>query len=151
MNWRELLGFKKWVKPQERYEDDVLGPLVWSADEESWAGEIHGIKFYIAYEYEATPPSDLLVYARKTLTDPGKFIDALERAKSKEKSRYPSYARDIDKLRYEEATFSRNKAHRSLEVYLGEDEHCRHWFAYFEDNDFADFQDHECRGLRFDT
>jgi hypothetical protein len=92
MRWLDDFKAQKGDDPQDRYEDEVLGLISWSADDEAWAGEHCGRRFLIAFERQPTPTKELLVYAREMLADPAQFIGAFDRAKSTAIAENPRFA-----------------------------------------------------------
>ena len=143
MGWLDFLLKPKGEDPQERYEDEVLGAMSWSEDDEAWAGEYKGFRFLIRYEGQSTPTDDLLAYARETLGDPGSFLEAIDREKRTMIARYPRLADEIAGLRVEDAYFSRNKAGRYLFTGLAGGQRDRSWRV--------EFTEKHCEGIGFDT
>ena len=135
--------FKKWPDPQKQYDHEILGPMTWSADDESWEGEYGGVKFHIAYDCEATPTAESLAYAREMLADPGVFDRSLEGARPAAIIESPELTDEIGGLRVALIRFCvRNKKKfRLIMVDLsgGRDE--RSWFM--------EFKDKECAGISF--
>jgi hypothetical protein len=131
VGWLDFLLKPKGEDPRERYEDEVLGPMSWSEDDESWAGERNGIRFLIRYEGRSTPTDDLLAYARETLGDPRPFLDAIDQAKRTEISRNPRLADEIAGLQVEDGYFARTKAGRYFFATLAGGHRDRSWRVEF--------------------
>jgi hypothetical protein len=135
--------FKKWPDPQPQYDDEILGPMTWSDDDESWMGESRGVKYQIAYDCEATPTSESLAYAREMLADLGVFDRSLEQARAAAALESPDMADEIAGLRIDVVRFCvRNrKRFRMITVDLAGGRQERSWFM--------EFKDKECAGISF--
>ncbi len=129
--------------PVPRYEDVVLGSMVWSDDDEAWAGELSGVKYLIAYDRQAKPTNELLGYARKVLADPGAFHSAVERAKRSATAENPRLADEIAGLQVEAIHFYMHKGVRRILADLEGGEGDRSWRVEFKEMD--------CEGIGFDT
>jgi hypothetical protein len=143
VGWLDFLLKPKGEDPRERFEDEVLGPMSWSEDDESWAGEHNGIRFLIRYEGRSTPTDDLLAYGRETLGDLGSFLGAIDRARRTMIAEYPRLADEIAGLRVEDVYFSRNKAGRYIFATLAGGQRDRSWRV--------EFTEKHCEGIGFDT
>jgi hypothetical protein len=130
-------------EPQEQYVDPVLGGLVWSQDDEAWAGERDGLKFFIAYGGQATPEKELLQYARDVLENPSAFTDTVERAKPDAIAAHPKLADEIAGLRVEAVRFYAFKNTRRILADLAGGQRDRSWRVEFSERD--------CDGIGFDT
>lgn len=128
--------------PRKRYEDAVLGPMVWSEDDEAWAGEHGGLKYLLAYEGRATPGDELLGYARMVLADPQAFVRAVERAKADAAAENPWLADEIAELRVGVLYFSHQGTPGILAGLEGGKEG-RSWRV--------EFGEEGCAGIGFDT
>ncbi len=135
--------FKKGEDPLPRYEDDFLGPMSWSEDDEAWAGEYGGIRYLIAYERGATPTSEALAHARMVLADPGVFLAAIERAKGTEAVERPWFSEEIAGLRIGEVYFYCSRSKRSILIDLPGGKEDRSWRV--------EFGEEGCEGIGFDT
>ena len=135
--------FKKWPEPLQRYEDEVLGPMAWSADDEAWEGEYGGIKYTIQYGREAAPTSELLAYARAVLTAPDRLNGSFQDARAAALAEYPAYADEIAALRIDAMRFYVHKTTRRILADLAGGKSDRSWRMEFLDND--------CEGIGFDT
>lgn len=133
---------KNYEDPLERYADQILGSMVWSADAEAWAGEYHGIRFLISYDCRATPTIDLVAYARKVLADPGAFLGTVERAKPAAIGENPALADEIAGLRVEAVHFYSYKTVRRIIADLAGGKRGRSWRV--------EFREEECEGIGFD-
>ncbi len=135
---------RKGEDPVERYEDDVLGPMVWSEDDEAWTGEYGGVKYLIAYGQQARPTDELLEYAREVLSDLSTFLGSVQLAKQSAAAKSPWLAGEIAGLQVEILYFYTHKgAKRILADLAGGDERYRSWRAEFKGTD--------CEGIGFDT
>jgi hypothetical protein len=130
-------------KPQEQYVDPILGALAWSEDDEAWAGERDGLKFFIAYGGQATPENELLQYARDVLTNPSAFQDTVERAKPDAMAKHPKLADEIAGLSVEAIHFYEFKNTRRILADLAGGQGDRSWRIEFRERD--------CDGIGFDT
>jgi hypothetical protein len=135
--------FKRGEEPRPQYEDEVLGPMVWSEEEEAWAGEHGGFRYLVAYDRRATPASNLLAYARNVLADPAAFAAAVERAKRDAAAEYPRLAEEIAGLRVETVSFFARQGARGIFVTLAGGKEDRCWRVEFGENG--------CEGIGFDT
>jgi hypothetical protein len=143
VGWLDFLLKPKGEDPRERYADEVLGPMSWSEDDESWAGEHNGIRFLIRYEGRPTPTDDLMAYARETLVDPSSFLGAIDRARGTMIARYPRLADEIAGLQVEDVYFSRIKAGRYIFATMAGGQRDRFWRV--------EFTEKRCEGIGFDT
>ncbi len=135
--------FKKWPEPLEEYNDEILGRMTWSQDDESWEGKCGRIRDLIAYDREATPTAESLAYAREMLAGQGVFDRALERAKGPAISESTALAAEIAGWKIERVFFSvqKRKNARLLMVDLAAGRQERDWFMEFKDS--------ECVGIAY--
>ncbi len=143
MGWLDRFRKQKGSEPQRRYEDELLGTMFWSEDEEAWAGESEGIMFLVAYDLQSTPTEDLLVYARQMLADPAQFREIVERAKPAAIAVNPRLANEVEGLRVVAVLFYRYKTVRRIFAGLEGGKRDRSWRV--------EFSEEHCEGIGFDT
>jgi hypothetical protein len=132
----QLNLLKKREDPLERYNDDGLGLMVWSEDDEAWGGEYGGIKYLIGYDSQATPRSDLLAYARSILDDVPQLKNKIEQAKEIAIAENAGLAKEITLLRIESVFFYHHKERRRILASLAGGLKNRLWRVEFEEDKF---------------
>jgi hypothetical protein len=135
--------FKKREAPLQTHEDETLGAMVWSEEDEGWKGECDAIAYIVAYEGLQTPPHDLVLYARETLANRGEFRAAVESAKKIAVSQHPKLAEQITALKIGTACFYRYKNVRRILADLNGGQGDRSWRVEFTED--------QCEGIGFDT
>jgi len=125
-------------------DDPVLGPLVWSEDDESWVGEYGGYRIAIGHSGIAVPEPELLVYARKFLGPSGaKFTRNLSEARAARAHEFGRWASDYAVLRVGTLRFGMSKRGKGCFVDLIGGEPDRWWRVEFDEM--------RCLGFGFDT
>jgi hypothetical protein len=125
-------------------DDPTFGPLVWSADDESWVGEYGGYRIAVGYSRSATPAPELLAYAREFLGENGAaFARGLAAARAAHAAAFRRWAEEFAGLRV--GTLGFRMSERGLGCFVGliGGEPERSWRVEFNGLD--------CPGFGFDT
>jgi hypothetical protein len=144
MGWCTWLFGLHGPEPVSRVNDPVFGPLVWSEDDEVWAGEYGGYRVAIGYYMSAQPPQELLVYAHEFLGPDGKtFTRNLAEARAAHAQEFQRWASEFALLRVEMLGFGMSKDGMGCFVDLIGGERDRSWRVEFDGM--------KCLGFGFDT
>lgn len=130
--------------PEQSWTDEILGPTVWSEDDEEWHGSYRGFDFALGYERKRVPSPQVVDHARESLNDTGWILEAFEREKERAVGRYGrDFEEEIGKLRIGRMVFGLQKEERVLVIgLLGDDDEVRAWWMAFFGR--------ECSGIGFD-
>ena len=134
---------RKCPVPLQRYEDEVLGSMIWSQVDEAWSGECNGIRYLISYNHQAVPDPKLLAYARDVLANRDIFNRAIERAKASALAANPRFAEEIAELRVDAIYFYSSRTTLGIMVDLAGGREGRSWRVEFGEDG--------CEGIGFDT
>lgn len=136
--------FKRGEDPEQSWTDEILGPTVWSEDDEEWHGSYQGYDFALCYEQKRQPSPEVVEYARESLNDTGWIIEAFEREKERAVGRYGrDFEEEIGRLRIGRMVFGLQKGELVVVVgLLGDDDEVRAWWMAFFGR--------ECSGIGFD-
>jgi hypothetical protein len=131
-------------EPLALFNDPVLGPLLWSEDDESWVGEHGGYRIAIGYSGLAVPDPELLAYARDCLGPEGAtFTRNLAEAREARANEFAPWAAEFTRLRVEVLRFWLSDRGMGCFVDLVGGEPERSWRVEFEGL--------KCLGFGFDT
>jgi hypothetical protein len=125
-------------------DDAVLGPLVWSDDDESWVGEYGGYRIAVGYSGSAVPAPELLAYAREFLGPGGAtFTRMLAEARAARAHEFRRWASEFAGLGVGTLAFGMSDRGMGCLVDLPGGEPDRSWRVEFDGT--------RCEGFGFDT
>lgn len=115
------------------WTDEILGPTMWSEDDEEWHGNYRGHDFALSYDWKREPLPEVVVHAREVLNDPEWILEALERERILAMDKYrKELAGEIGRLRIGRMSFGLQKGKPILEVaLLGDNDEMRSWWIAF--------------------
>ena len=132
------------VRPKPEFQDEVLGTLTWSDDEDGWMGTASGFKFSLGYGSGDMPAESLVAYARELLATPEWLIQGLEAAKVRQHDEFGAqYEAELKELRYELVAIYQHKGNNRVIASLGPGRDHRAWRI--------EFSGRKCEGIGFDS
>ena len=132
------------VRPKPEVQDEVLGTLIWSDDEDGWMGTASGLNFSLGYGKGEAPAESLVAYARELLVTPEWLIQELEAAKVRQRDEFRGhYEAELQELRYELVAIYQHKGNNRVIASLGPGRDYRAWRI--------EFSGRKCKGIGFDS
>ena len=132
------------VSPKPEVQDEVLGSLTWSDDEDGWLGNASGLSFSLGYSKAEVPAESLVAYARELLATPEWLITELEAAKVRQRDEFgANYEPELRELRYELVAIYQHKGNNRVIASLGPGRDHRAWRI--------EFSGRKCEGIGFDS
>ena len=135
--------FDKGEEPERSCSDELLGPLEYFQDAESWLGSFNDHKFSLAYDRTKRPSEAVIVYAREILSDLPWLTTTLADAKKSAQEEYGEfYSSEIGLLEWGEIHFYLHKGKRRIIAELEGGRDDRLWRI--------EYADRHCVGIGFD-
>lgn len=134
---------RKRAEPLQRFDDDVLGSMIWQIESEAWEGVSNNLRFSLAYDGGATPNAQLIEYGRNMLLVNDAIIKGIEQAKGAAIINEPNLKTEIGALRVGVIHFFIHKGVRRILADLESDQLDRSWRAEFKED--------LCEGIGYDT
>jgi len=139
----DFFKLKRKPSPAASVSHPGLGKLVWSREDNGWAGALGDLAFCLSSEGEPEPSLALLAYAESLLCPPTPLMDGLQREKSRWLAEYQDNAAEVEFLVYGQVTFHRHKGRNRVFATLDPEINDRAWRL--------EFKEHTCVGLGFDS
>ena len=123
----------------------TLGGLMWSVEEDAWAGSFQGVEFFVSPDDSNECPSqNLMAYAESVLSVKAWLLEAVTTEKEKYLTKHPEFRNELQDLQICALAFSN---HKKKGLYLN----CQLGFGAPNRFWSLDFHGRYCSAIGFDS